>query len=187
MGYTSLYYPIHTMMSDGIIFTLKSEMANAELESSGVYVDGESYNSRNRSSKQVWMPSRHWLESVCVRAVQLANDAYFHFDLTDISGGIQYTVYDKNDHFDWHRDGTWNMEEDIARRKLSVSLLLSEPDEYEGGELEFEEEQTDEITSLKPPAGTAIVFPSWVKHRVAPIKSGQRISCVGWYLGPRIK
>jgi len=188
MAYTSLYYPVHTMMSDGIISTLIDEMQHFELEDSSVVIDGEAYASADRRSKQTWMPSRHWLESVCVRAVQIANDAYFHFDLTDISGGIQYTVYDKNDHFDWHRDGTWNMVEDnLAQRKLSVSLLLSDPSEYEGGELEFIEEQTDVATSLKPQRGTAIVFPSWVKHRVAPIKSGQRISCVGWYLGPRIK
>ena len=69
-------------------------------------------------------------------------------------------------------------------RKLSISLILSDPSEYEGGEFQIMHMGDKKMTTMKPPMGTAIIFSSTTRHRVRPIKSGKRISLVGWYGGP---
>ena len=71
-------------------------------------------------------------------------------------------------------------------RKLSISLLLSDPDEYEGGELEFRYYDKN-YAFVKPDAGTGVIFPSWLPHRVHPVKSGIRRSLVAWMDGPLFK
>ena len=82
--------------------------------------------------------------------------------------------------------GLYEIEGIEMERKLSISLLLSEPDEYEGGELQFSYYHKNHGT-VKPPAGTGIIFPAWLPHRVKPVKSGIRRSLVGWMDGPLFK
>ncbi|MDB2656544.1 2OG-Fe(II) oxygenase [Crocinitomicaceae bacterium] len=71
---------------------------------------------------------------------------------------------------------------EISARKLSVTVQLSDPDEYEGGDLEF----MINHKTVKAPRkkGTIVVFPSFIMHRVTPITKGTRQSIVGWVSGP---
>ena len=113
----------------------------------------------------------------------------------------QYTRYGPGGHYAWHPDAHREIEGPDSEfpgliRKLSFTLLLSDPDEYEGGELLIEDHQAsgpDEIwfritnMSLVPEyntKGTMIVFPSHLWHQVKPIKRGLRRSLVGWFMGP---
>jgi PKHD-type hydroxylase len=64
------------------------------------------------------------------------------------------------------------------RTDLSFTLFLSEPDTYEGGELEIE--TVFKTESIKLPAGSMIIYPSTELHRVAPVVSGERFVFVGW-------
>lgn len=64
------------------------------------------------------------------------------------------------------------------RADISFTLFLSDPDEYEGGELEIE--MPGMIQSLKPEKGSLVLYPSDSIHRVAPVTGGERIVCVGW-------
>ena len=82
-------------------------------------------------------------------------------------------------------------------RKLSFSIQLSDPEDYEGGELEFKVNKygsekrgdfaLDETFFAPNKKGTIIIFDSRVKHRVCEVKSGVRKSLVGWVVGPRWK
>ena len=64
------------------------------------------------------------------------------------------------------------------RTDLSFTLFLSDPESYEGGELTL---MTPSGTfQAKPPAGTAILYPSGALHEVRPVTSGSRLACVGW-------
>jgi PKHD-type hydroxylase len=75
-------------------------------------------------------------------------------------------------------------------RKLSVTVTLSDPKNYKGGELEFDFRNLDpdkkrnikKCTEILP-KGSLVVFPSFVWHRVCPVKSGERNSLVIWNLG----
>jgi len=97
---------------------------------------------------------------------------------------LQYTEYkaEQGGHYDWHVDVDWN-EESWFDRKLSVTVQLSDPSEYSGGEFQFKEtENPDESCKAK---GTVLVFPSYLLHRVTPVTSGTRKSLVAWFEGPR--
>ena len=71
-------------------------------------------------------------------------------------------------------------------RKLSFSLQLSDPDDYEGGNVEFIDDSDKNFIGPRQ-RGTIILFDSRTKHRVNKVTKGVRRSIVGWVLGPRWK
>jgi PKHD-type hydroxylase len=114
-----------------------------------------------------------------------ANAANFGTDINFLPP-LQFTEYrgTANGHYDWHVDVFWEST-NMFDRKLSMVIMLSDPNEYEGGDLQF-----DGVTYYPNPAelrkrGTVIVFPSFVRHRVTPVTSGIRKSLVAWIEGPK--
>jgi PKHD-type hydroxylase len=112
------------------------------------------------------------------------------------SESCQFTKYKLNQFYDWHCD-SWeapyanpdNKDTNGKIRKLSVTCSLSDPKDYEGGELEFDfrNMDPDKPTVRKcaeiAPRGSIVVFPSHVWHRVKPVTKGTRYSLVIWNLG----
>lgn len=180
-------YKIPTELSNQSISALIDECSKYDeiLQEAPVYTDKyPDYDHSYRKSRIAWLPIDHWISGMMAHLIRTANDAYFKFDITNWAGKIQYTVYDReNDYYDWHLDYLpSNLRPGQDVRKLSISLLLSDPSEYEGGELQFSDVKRNQ--KLKPNLGDAIIFSSLTKHRVRPIKSGIRKSLVGWYAGP---
>jgi len=113
----------------------------------------------------------------------------------DWSEACQFTEYKKGQFYDWHSDSNakpYDVEENLNShgkiRKLSMTLSLTDPDEYEGGDLEFDFRDTDigsqpRICEEVRPKGSIIVFPSFIWHRVKPVTKGIRHSLVCWSLG----
>lgn len=66
-----------------------------------------------------------------------------------------------------------------VRTDYSMTLFLTEPDSYEGGELRLTYPSGEEM-GLKEPKGTLLFYPSGVMHEVLPVTSGRRIAFVGW-------
>lgn len=114
-------------------------------------------------------------------AIQV-NQQRYAFDLSGIYEPLQIAQYDSDDFFDWHTDFSNGQ---ASTRKLSLSVQLSEPSSYEGGDLQFKI-NTNEINAPKS-VGTVVIFPSFVQHRVTPIISGVRKSLVAWITGPPFK
>ena len=112
------------------------------------------------------------------------NSRYFRYDVTGFSEGLQFAEYRSPDgNYNWHVDRIGN----FIPRKLSISVQLSDPDSYEGGDLELcDADQNDEnyIMRLPRARGKLLMFPSWMPHRVTPVTSGVRHSLVGWVTGP---
>lgn len=136
-----------------------------------------------RSSDVAWLSGNQPVQDILWKYVDQANQAAFKVQVHNVSD-IQYTEYhaSKGGHYDWHIDVNWNSDH-LWDRKLSITVQLSDPSEYEGGFFEFSECQTpDERSRLK---GTVLIFPSYLQHRVAPITSGTRKSLVAWFEGPR--
>jgi len=99
------------------------------------------------------------------------------------SGDIQFTKYiGKGDHYDWHKDYYRELSErdGIKLRRLSIVYCLSKKSDYTGGEFQIRTNNGGVYTS-KFDFGDFIVFPSNKLHRVKPLKSGNRITMVGWY------
>ena len=153
---------------------------------------------KKRDSNVVWISDR-WVYKEIQPYVHQANaSAGWNFQW-DFSEACQYTKYEKGQFYDWHCD-SWDKPYHIPDnpknpshgkiRKLSVTVTLSDPKEYKGGELEFDFRNNDPDKPSKPvkckeilPKGSLVVFPSFVWHRVCPVKSGERKSLVIWNLG----
>jgi PKHD-type hydroxylase len=124
-----------------------------------------------------------WVYTLCADVAQQANATFWQFDLTGFYDKLHCLSYGPNGHFEWHRDSGDNSLR--PQRKLSFSIMLSDPDEYEGGDLQiFDGSPTTVNAKAK---GTFIVFPSWVQHRVTPVTKGERKSLVGWIGGPKLR
>ena len=149
---------------------------------------------KKRDSNIVWMNDR-WVYKEIQPYVHQANaSAGWNFNW-DFSESCQFTKYKKGQYYDWHCD-SWDkpyMEEGPTKgkiRKLSVTVTLTDPKEYKGGELEFDlrNEDPDRKPNLRTcteilPKGSLVVFPSFVWHRVKPVTKGERNSLVIWNLG----
>ena len=152
---------------------------------------------KKRNSNIVWMNDR-WIYKEIQPYVHQANaQAGWNFDW-NYSESCQFTKYEKGQFYDWDCD-SWNkpyIRENANDpthgkiRKLSVTVTLSDPKDYKGGELEFDFRNLDPDKPRKPvkckeilPKGSLVVFPSFVWHRVCPVKKGSRYSLVIWNLG----
>ena len=137
-----------------------------------------------RRSKISWMYENDWVSSVFSHYFHIANKYVWEYDLNCIHG-IQITKYDRNDHYTWHSDyGT--TEDNRYTRKLSATLLVTDPSEYQGGDLEFIDYHNN-LRVAPRKRGTMIIFDARVPHRVTPVTKGQRISLVSWMLGPKLR
>ena len=112
------------------------------------------------------------------------NGQFFGYDIWGFSEDLQYTIYDtSNAHYTWHVDHGISISD--APRKLSLVLQLSDPYEYEGGDLEIL--TGSEPIQIHKEKGLVAAFPSYVLHRVTPVTRGIRKTVVVWLTGPRFK
>ena len=122
------------------------------------------------------------------QSISFFNAKEWNFDLTSFVEDWQYTIYDSasKGYYDWHLDlnDTWNS----SPRKLSAVIQLSDPSEYEGGELIIKFGSDDQCTQVaSKEKGALIIFPSYMLHKVSPVTSGVRKSLVIWVSGPKFR
>jgi PKHD-type hydroxylase len=131
-------------------------------------------------------PANEWIFARLNQAAQQANDHFFRFNLTGYDE-LQYTVYKGNGaHYDFHTDMPyWANLDTYLTRKLSFSLILSDPDQYDGGEFEFITDHPNKPVKAEQKKGDLILFPGWMIHRITPVLKGERKSLVGWIMGPK--
>ncbi len=156
-------------------------LGNGELEN-GVA------NKSVRNCKLSWIPiddTSSKLFRKLADIVNSLNSQFYKYDLTEMED-LQYTEYNSEhkDFYTSHSDDGYKFN---LFRKLSVSIQLSSPDEYQGGDLTFYRNTLSECTVAPKQAGTVIVFPSFVIHEVKPITAGTRKSLVTWVNGPRFR
>lgn len=133
-----------------------------------------------RKSDICWIPPNPTsfpLMDKLLEIVMTANVRY-EFEI-DHFEAFQLTRYGVDGHYDWHKDiGT----DRAAHRKLSLSVQLSSPDSYEGGELQIMTGGDKNFVALKD-QGSVTLFPSWERHRVTPVTKGERWALVTWASG----
>ena len=138
-----------------------------------------------RVSDIAWLsnnPKTSWVYDRIADLAIKANSEMWNFDIWDFQDDLQYTSYYGNGgHYDWHAD----LGVGISNRKLSVVLQLSNPDEYEGGELQMN--TGGSILNVPKEKGLICFFPSFVLHRVTPLSSGLRRSLVTWLCGANLR
>ena len=115
--------------------------------------------------------------------IQRANLNHFGFDDVRITEQAQFTEYPEGGFYDWHMDSDVVMLHEPPVRKISMTLLLSPEDQFEGGDLEL----MTPGKKAKLKQGHAICFASFLNHRVAPVTRGVRQSLVMWFGGTPFK
>lgn len=181
------FYYIPTAIDEEVVNVIINQCKNLELVESAIgnhATNSFKFDYEYRKSKNAWITTDNWISGMMKHFIEVANNNLFHYELNSWAEKIQYTVYDENNsHYKWHHDCMESINKNQIR-KLSISLFLSSPDDYEGGEFQIMHMGESKMLTMKPPLGYAIIFPSTTKHRVRPVKSGKRISLVGWYGGP---
>lgn len=137
-----------------------------------------------RNNKIVWLHETDipWVyETIAPKIISL-NERFFRFDLDGIIEQMQFTEYNAPDNnYVAHVDRAMNM----LPRKLSISIQLTNPKKYEGGELELINSHNPEV--MKKDQGYMVAFPSFTLHKVNPVTKGTRHSLVIWVSGKQFK
>jgi PKHD-type hydroxylase len=146
-------------------------------------------NREKRTTTVGWMcpdeRTNHIWDKI-INAVAEVNRTFFHYDLSGCFEPAQLGIYKSSDqsHYTWHCDDS--PESCAVPRKLSMALLLDDPSQFEGGELQIMSQNETPI-SLEQKRGRAWFFPSWMLHRVTPVTKGTRRSLVLWVGGPAFR
>jgi PKHD-type hydroxylase len=139
-----------------------------------------------RDSKISWLYPIDDMDWVFRRVTDITlnlNEKFFKFDLFGINEGFQFTNYlAPSGKYGKHVDRGFNS----PVRKLSISIQLTNPEEYEGGELKLYD-GGKEGTVMDKSQGTLVIFPSYVLHEVMPVTKGERNSLVTWVTGKQFK
>ena len=139
-----------------------------------------------RKTKVSWItstPETAWIYERMAFVAGELNARYYNFDLYGFCEDMQFTIYEETEsHYTWHMDMGDNSR---APRKMSMVLQLSDPSEYEGGELQVRTKAEPEIVNKQK--GLIAMFPSYILHRVTPVTKGVRYTLVVWACGPAFK
>lgn len=159
-------------------------MVDNIIKTIGKTVEASTFNNSAedvRKSRVSWIKDKRILD-LLYDYVDVANRAVFNVHIYK-KADIQFTEYlaTEGGHYNWHHDIDWNRNDGLDR-KLSITVQLSSPDEYQGGDFLFSECQSPSQAKEK---GTVLIFPSYLLHKVTPVTNGIRKSLVAWFEGPK--
>ena len=147
----------------------------------GMGKPGGGLDTKKRTTTISWLPFNEMKEmySDINNFIQKANLNHFGFGDIQITEQAQFTEYPEGGFYDWHMDCDVAMAHEPPVRKISMTLLLSPENQFEGGDLELM--APGKRAKLKQ--GHAVIFASFINHRVAPVTRGVRQSLVMWFGG----
>ena len=201
-----------TQLPIEIIDILENDISEYNLQTDTSLLINNKENKNIRNSNNAWIPESHWIAGWLWYYIQRVNRKNFCYDILDIDNGtLQYTHYGAGQFYNWHTDactrdyykpkvrrissrtkGDSELHQDYLNiqneyvRKISFSLQLSNPYDYEGGNIQFIDDERKPFIAPRQ-RGSLILFDSRIQHRVLKVKKGVRRSIVGWVLGPRWK
>ena len=142
-------------------------------------------NPNLRRSQVSWLSNTvetKWVFEKLASVISQMNAQHFRFDLTGFGEPLQLTNYDQSENgmYGWHQDYGGGVS-----RKLSMAVQLTDPAEYEGGNLQVM--TSSEPQNVRKQRGLIAIFPSYILHQVTPVTQGSRQSLVTWVSGPAFK
>ena len=153
----------------------------ASLHDAGVGI----HRPRSRSSDVSWIREGAGGERLFFKIASIfrhANAAHFGFEIDRVEGAIQIAGYGRFDEFSWHLDMGGGK---LRRRKLTLVVQLSDGLDYRGGDLQLLLDA--EPLSIQRGRGSAVVFPTFILHRVTPVIEGHRRTLTAWMCGPPLR
>lgn len=139
-----------------------------------------------RQSQNSWLKltdNTKWVYDRIANISRNLNGLHWRFEISGFNEDLQFTKYDSSGSFyGWHTDGA--VKGDAPPRKLSLTIQLSDPTEYDGGDFQL---HGTRLATAPKEKGLTVVFPSYVLHQVTPVTRGVRRSLVVWLVGPPFK
>ena len=212
MAYQSIWY-FSDLPKDVVEILDRDLYTRFDNEMDESRLHGDTIDKNKRNSKNAWIPTNHWISGFLWHYVQKANRDNFLYDLSYIDGeSMQYTRYGEGEYYNWHNDssiavhykpqalgisGGESINNEKAHidylnkntemvRKLSFTLQLSDPNDYEGGNVQLIDDGGKSYIAPRQ-RGCIVLFDSRTSHRVLKVTKGTRRSIVGWVVGPRWK
>lgn len=137
---------------------------------------------KTRKTNVTFLNAEGTIADLMLAAAFRANvEAEWLFNLASLES-IQIAQYESTAFYDWHVD-TFPAQENGMQRKLTISIQLSSPDDYLGGDFILGEKHGTNNVLLPKKQGSIMVFPSFIPHTVTPVTKGERFSAVGWMNG----
>ena len=162
-----------------IIKDNKTKLKQATVSTKGII------NKQIRDSHMYFISPQNeyqWLFRRLTDVIVKLNERYFNFDISGLIEGLQFTHYKgKGNYYGKHLDSMYGG----VIRKLSVSIQLSDPKKYKGGDLILHTGNKGDI--MRKDQGTLFIFPSYTLHEVTPVTKGTRYSLVSWISGKPFK
>jgi|TARA_B100000424_G_scaffold63804_1_gene46740 PKHD-type hydroxylase len=179
------YYYFEQGFSNEELSKIEKDTSKLPLHTASTF--GSDDGGDTRSSRVKWVPQNTqwwWLYEKLGNMAMEANNIW-DFDLYTMPEQIQYTEYlaSNDGKYEWHQDIGPGMG---SLRKVSITVQLSGPNDYEGGDLELYQGgpfENPQIVKSPRKAGCVFIFPSYMMHRVAPVTKGTRKSFVLWLGG----
>ena len=139
-----------------------------------------------RKADIIWIDPKRLITRAIWGFVEEANNSFFNYSINGFES-IQFGRYGVGGYYEWHTDSTDIDPQAEQVRKLSVTVQLSDPDSYEGGEFQFFDGCKRECVPKIQKQGSVIVFDSSNWHRITPVTKGVRYSVVMWAAGANFK
>ena len=142
------------------------------------------YDKKRRQSTISWIPFNKMqpMYDDLIYLVQKINRNHFGFGNIQLTEPAQVSEYSKGQFYHWHTDSPIDMDREPPVRKLSMTLLLNDPSEFKGGNLEIAGKKMSHMKQ-----GHAAIFASFLQHRVTPVTKGVRKALVVWFNGEPFK
>lgn len=190
-GYlTNTCMTLDNVLTDSELTELESYLSNFSTSNALLAGNGYSEEVRKSQTKMHKVDEvNKWFFDKIKKQIAYVNDNSYRFDLTGFEF-FQYTEYNQQgSHYDWHMDMylDGSLELHKLTRKLSISLVLSDQEEYQGGEFQIVGPSFQKPVTIEQRRNRMLIFPSYLYHKVTPIISGNRRSIVIWVLGPKFR
>ena len=180
------FYGVRDALTDDLIKQLDDFVEDQNLLQQGKVVlepnEPQDSLDQHRITEIAWIDTRTNGEvyNKLTEAIHFVNNVHFKFNISYIET-LQYSVYPPTGHYRCHTDAALKGFNGFGR-KISFSVGLNDPSEYDDGELEIW--TGGDNFKCKLDKGEALFFPSWIPHQVHPVTKGIRKSLVGWVHGP---
>lgn len=159
------------------------ETQGSEINNATIGTHGEINNNIRETKVKFLNLNNHnmWIGKRIIPVIEDINNVRYKFKLTRLKE-LHLLEYTKDCFYDWHIDLSGNLE--TSSRKLSFVVFLSNPKDYDGGNLDFDMKDKSRTPFVPMEQGSMIIFPSFLPHRVLPVTRGVRHTLVGWIHGP---
>ncbi len=171
---------IPDMLSSEAALDLRARIIEAEwIDGNATSGPGSALKKKNRQLPED-SPAAQAAQAVVAQALG-SNELFLSAALPHTIFPPLFNRYGPGEAFGMHVDNAVRVHGPSGTRirtDLSATLFLTDPEEYDGGELEIE--GPFGMLSYKLPAGHMVLYPSSSLHKVTPVTRGERISCFFW-------